>query len=168
MKEMRYRNHIQHRSRARQMPKPRRLWTDYPPMHIALLKDVATASLPALYGPRSKNEADAFRQHFYRIRDALRLSLTHRGEDSHAARLYSRVESLTVKVVLSAEHPPLYDIIFDNDIVTSIMYERDPASAQADTLAHTQFTVAQRPPMLSEPMFSDEEMEERIEGLKKG
>lgn len=150
------------------MPKPRRLWTDYPIMHVALLKDVATASLPALYGPRPKNEADAFRQHFYRIRDALRLSLTNRDEDSYAARLYTRVESLTVKVVLSAEHPPLYDIIFDNDVVTSIMHERDPQSRQVDTLNRIHFAVAQRPPQISDPMFTDEEMAERIEEMKKG
>jgi hypothetical protein len=151
------------------MPKPRRLWTDYPPMHVALLKDVAKASLPALYGPRPKSEAMAFRQLFYRVRDALRLSLPEdRDEGSHAARLYARIENLTVKVVLSAEHPPLYDIIFDNDVVTSIMHERDPQSRQVDTLNRIHFAVAQRPPQISEPMFTDEEMEERIEELKKG
>jgi hypothetical protein len=149
------------------MPKPRRLWTDYPRMHVALLKDVATASLPALYGPKDKGDAYSFRQSFYRIREALRLSLAIR-DDSYPARLYEHVESLTVKIVPSTEYPSLYDIIFDHDPVTSEMYKRDPASRQGETLQRIHFAVAQRPPDLSQPMFSDEEMEERIEELKKG
>jgi hypothetical protein len=136
-------------------------------MHVVLLKDVAMASLPALYGPREKIEAESFRQSFYRIREALRLSLPI-IKDPHDVEMYARVESLTAKVVRSNEHPFLYNIIFDKDAVTSIMHERDPQSKQVDTLNRIHFAVAQRPPQISEPMFTDEEMAERIEELKKG
>lgn len=145
--------------------KTRRSWTDFPPHYAALAKSVATAALPALYGPFPQSDAFSFRRSFYRFREALRGSLTIR-DGSYPARLYSMIETLTVRIEPTDQS--LYNVIFDLDPIVVEMNKIDPASAQTMKLARAQFVAAQRPPDLSTPIFSDEEMKDRLDDIESG
>ncbi len=161
------------------MPTPRRRWRDYPPQYLNLAKSVATASLPVLYGPYSKNGALTFRQTFNRFRSALRADVslfettyqeTGVGENprnTYPARLCEILDTLMVMVRPSPDDPSQYNVIFDTDIVVAEMDKLDPAAAQREHLSRVKFIAANRPIPLSTPMFCDEEMQERIDELNK-
>jgi hypothetical protein len=147
------------------MANPRRLWTDYPPHYAVLAKSVATAALPALYGPFPRGDAFAFRRNFYRFREALRVSLTTR-DSSYPARLYEMIETLSVKIESSNDDQSLYNVIFDLDPVVAEADKIDPAAAQQRVLARAHFAAAQRPATISSPIFSDKEMRERLDDME--
>lgn len=146
------------------MANKKRLWTDFPPEYLTVVKGIATAPLPVLCGPYPLGEASSFRRSFYRFRDALRDSLPAR-DGSQPARLYEQIEILSAKIEPSSDVPSEYDVIFYLDPMIVEAYKIDPARAQARTLSRTQFAVAQRIPTVSTPMFSNEEMEERIRDM---
>jgi len=151
------------------MPKNKRPWTDYPPAYAALAKSVATAALPAFYGPFSRDEALRFRSGFYRFREALRGSLTAR-DGSYPARLYEMVESLSVSIIPTSDNPNKYHATFDLDPIVREMDRIDPAAAQIRKLAKAHFAAAQqlttRAQPISEPIFSDDELEDRLDEIK--
>ena len=148
------------------MTNQKRLWTDYPPQFAVLAKSVATATLPVLYGPKTKGEANVFRQGFYHFREALRSSLTSR-DNSYPARLYEQIETLSVKVEPSPDDPSLYNVIFDIHPIVAEMDKLDPAAAQIRQLSRAQFIAAQRPPKISSSIFSENEMQERLNDIER-
>ncbi len=149
------------------MANKRRSWTDYPPQYASLAKSVATATLPALYGPFPQADAFSFRRSFYRFREALRSSLTSR-DGSYPARLYEMVETLSVHVEPSSENQSMYNVVFDLDPIVAEINKIDPAAAQTMQLARSQFAAAQRPRNMSEPIYTQDEMAERLEEIEKG
>jgi len=153
------------------MPNPKKLWTRYHPNYVSLAKSLATASLPALYGPLPRGDAFAFRRGFYRFRDALGEAQTT-SRDSLPDQLYQTVQPLSAKLECTngchacKDPSHLHNIIFDLDPVIAVMNRMDPAAAQAGQLASAHLAKALRPAQLSTPLFSDDEMQERLDDLK--
>jgi hypothetical protein len=149
------------------MPKPRRTWLDFPSQFLTVFQNLAAATPPIVCGPKTKGEAEVFRKGFYAFRDALRGSVAIR-DGSLPARLLDGLEILSAKIEPSPDDPMLYNLIFDVHPIVAEANRIDPAAAQSRRLSQIHFAVAQRLLPISQPMFSDEEMEERIEELKKG
>lgn len=120
------------------------------------------------------------RRRFYHYRDTLRESRGHPG--SYPDLLYQQIEILSAKVEPSTEEPHLWNVIFDLDPIVATMEKMAPDAAQERQLSHIKFVaseskyrqnmlkpavIPQRPPNISEPMFSDEEMQERIDEFRK-
>ncbi len=153
------------------MPNPKKLWTHYHPNYVSLAKSLATATLPALYDPLPRDEASSFRRAFYRFRDALCESQTPQ-RDSLPDQLYQAVQPLSVKLECingcqrCRDSTHLHNIIFYLDPVVAVMNRMDPAAAQAGQLASAHLAKALRPAPLSTPLFSDDEMQERLDNLK--
>lgn len=149
------------------MAKSKRSWTDYPPEYVNVFKAVAVAPLPAICkGPYTEGEAHTFRRNFYRFREALQMS-SDLQYNSYPARLYRMLQILSVKVEPSSNTSE-YNVIFDLDPIVMQADRIDPAAAQARQLAKAQFVAAQRLPQISEPIFTDEEMQERLKEIEHG
>jgi hypothetical protein len=145
--------------------------TDFPPEFLALANLVAKASLPAVDGPHSEDEAHTARRSFYAFRDVLRASVKEMASQadrttSHPARLSDILRRISVKVKPIADSPGQYNLIFDDHPIVKIMKRLEPATAQVQQLSHAKFIADQRLPV-SQPMFSDEEMQERLDDIAK-
>jgi hypothetical protein len=153
------------------MPHLPKVWHQYPSQYADLAKSVATETLPARYGPLPNNKAVAFRQSFYRFRKALFVAVNDQSQriDDYPVRLYEMIEKLSVEIKRSIDDPTQYDVVFDLDPVIDIVNKKiNLATAQAQQLAKREFIKINRPSMLFPPMFSDEEMQERLADIEKG
>lgn len=149
------------------MPKPRRTWLDFPSQFLTVFQSLAAASPPIVCGPKTKGEAEVFRKGFYDFRDALRGSVTIR-DGSLPARLLDGLEVLSAKIEPCHDDPMLYNLIFDVHPIVAEADRIDPAAAQSRRLSQVHFAIGQRLLPISEPIFTDEGMKERIEEMKKG
>ncbi len=151
----------------------RRIWNQYPPQFLNLAKMVAISSPPIVFDgqekPFSRSEALHFRQAFNTFRTSLRNSVysaNGSGPGSYPYQLLQILETLSVQVKSSPEDPSKWMVVFDLNPIVVEMDRLDPAAAQARKLGQATFVAAQRPKPMSEPMFPDEEMEERLKEIQ--
>ncbi len=148
------------------MPRKPRAWTEYPPEYLTVANSIATASLPALYGPYTLSQASTFQRGFYAFRRALQAAQA--TPDSHTSRLSQRIDKLSISKVPSGDPTYPYNIVFDLSPMTITANRIDPAGAQIQELTQANFVAArQRPPTISEPIFSDEEMRDRLDDISR-
>ncbi len=147
------------------MPRRRRAWNEYPVEFLTVLKAIATTPPPILFGPFTLSDAQTFRRSFYQMKESLREE--QQVPDSHPARLSEAIEKLSSTIKPSGNLTKPYNVIFVLHPMTAVAAEINPEAAQLRELAQSRFIVAQRPAKVSEPIFSDEEMRDRLDDIEK-